>query len=100
VLDLRHALHHLLVAELLQGLKVEVPKTLVPPPSVIVATGCKACGLCRLHVEDVEAVGTSANLGEKAMMAIPDPQNTILDLTRAVLIRCPKMMMEFLGTGT
>jgi hypothetical protein len=35
VLDSRHALHHLLVAELLQGLEVEVPKALVPPPGVV-----------------------------------------------------------------
>ena len=30
--DSWHALHHLLVAELLQVLKVEVPKALVPSP--------------------------------------------------------------------
>ena len=36
VLDSWHALHHLLVAELLQGLKVEVPKALVPTPGVVI----------------------------------------------------------------
>jgi len=43
VLDSRHALHHLLVAELLQGLEVEVLKALVPPPLVVIAAGYKAC---------------------------------------------------------
>jgi len=72
VLDSRHALHHLLVAELLQGLEVEVPKALVPPPGVVVAAGCKTHGLRHLHVEDVKAVGASVHLDEKATMAILD----------------------------
>jgi hypothetical protein len=72
VLDSRHALHHLLVAKLLQGLEVEVPKALVPPPGVVVAAGCKAHELRYLHMDDVEAVGASIHLGEKAMMVIPD----------------------------
>jgi hypothetical protein len=72
VLDSRHALHHLLVFEQLQGLEVEVPKALVPPPGVIVAAGCKTHGLRHLHVEDVQAIGASVHLGEKATMAIPD----------------------------
>jgi hypothetical protein len=87
VLDSRHALRHLLVAELLQGLEVEVPKALVPPPGVVIAAGCKAHGLRHLHMENVEAVGASIHLGEKAMMVIPDPQDPVLDLhTQAVLV--------------
>jgi hypothetical protein len=73
VLDSQDALRHLLVAELLQGLKVEVTKALVPPPGVVVTVGCKTHGPHHLYVEDVEAVGTSVHLGEKATMAIPDP---------------------------
>jgi hypothetical protein len=57
-----HALHHLLVVELLQGLEVEVPKALVPSLGVIVAVGCKTHGLHYLHVEDVEAVGAFVTL--------------------------------------
>jgi hypothetical protein len=72
VLDSRHALQHLLVAELFQGLEVEVPKALVPSPGVVVALSCKTHGLRHLHVEDIEAVGASIHLGEKATMAIPD----------------------------
>ena len=88
MLDSRHALYHLLVAELLQGLKVEVPKALVPPPGVVVAAGCKTHGLRHLHVEDVEAVGASVHLDEKATVAIPDTQDPVLDLhARAVLIQ-------------
>jgi hypothetical protein len=56
VVDARHAPHHLLAAELPQGLKVEVPKALVPPPSVVVAVGCKTKRLRHLCVKDVEAV--------------------------------------------
>ena len=53
VVDVRHAPHHLLAAELSQGLKVEVPKALVPPPSVVVAAGCKTKRLRHLRVKDV-----------------------------------------------
>jgi hypothetical protein len=72
VLDSRHALRHLLIAELLQGLEVEVPKALVPPLGVVVAAGCKTHGPRHLYVEDAEAVGASVHLGEKATMAILD----------------------------
>ena len=88
VVDVRHALHHLLVAEQLQGLEVEVPKALVPPLGVIVATGCKTHGLRHLHVEDVKAVGASVHLDEKATMVILDTQDPVLNLhARAVLIQ-------------
>jgi hypothetical protein len=80
----RHALHHLLATELLQGLKVEVPKALVPPPSVFVAVSCKTKGLRHLHVKDVEAVAPSIRLDEKAATVIPDvildAQDLVLDL--------------------
>ena len=87
MLDSQHALHHLLVAKLLQGLEVEVPKVLVPPPRVV-AAGCKARRLRHLYVEDVEAVGASIHLGNKATMVILDSQNTVPDLhARAILIQ-------------
>jgi hypothetical protein len=72
VVDVPHGLDHLLLAELLQGLEVEVPKALVPPPSVIVVACCKTEGLRHLYVKDVEAVAPPVHLGEKATMAIPD----------------------------
>jgi hypothetical protein len=79
-LDSRHALHHRLVVELLQGLKVEVPKVLVPPPGVVIVVGYKTHRLRHLYMEDVEAVGASVHLGEKATMAIPDALDPVLDL--------------------
>jgi hypothetical protein len=73
VLDSWHALYHLLVADLLEVLEVEVPKALMLLPGVVVAVGYKAHGLCHLHVENVEAVGTSVHLSKKATMVILDP---------------------------
>jgi hypothetical protein len=72
VLNSWHALRHLLVAELLQGLEVEVPKALVPPLGVVITAGCKAHGLHHLYMEDVEVIGASIHLGEKVTMAILD----------------------------
>jgi hypothetical protein len=39
VIDTQHASHHLLGAKRPQSLKVEVPKVLVPPPSLMVTMG-------------------------------------------------------------
>jgi hypothetical protein len=36
--------------------------------------------LHHLHMEDIEAVGASVHLGEKATMAILDTQDPMLDL--------------------
>jgi hypothetical protein len=75
VLDAQHTLHHLLVAELLQSLEVEMPKALVPQPSVIVAAswvGCKTKGLHHLHMKDVEEVAPSVHLAKKAATPILD----------------------------
>jgi hypothetical protein len=81
-------LYHPLGTGLLQGLKVKVPKELVPLPRLIVLTSNKAEGLCYLHVEDIESIGASGYLGKKAVMAIPNPHDSILDLhTRTALIQ-------------
>lgn len=64
MVDARHALHHLLGAELLQGFEAEVPKALVPPPSLVIAASSKAEGLRHLRVEDVKVVAPSLHLGE------------------------------------
>jgi hypothetical protein len=40
----------------------------------------KADGLCYLHVEDIESIDASGYLGKKAMMAISNPHNSILNL--------------------
>jgi hypothetical protein len=79
VVDVRYAPHHLLAAELPQGLKVEVPKALVPSPSVVVAAGYKTKRLCHLCVKDVEAVAP-IDVDQEPVSMIPDAQDPVLDL--------------------
>jgi hypothetical protein len=67
---------------------VKVLEALVPLPRLIVLMSSKAEGLCYLHVEDIESIGASGYLGKKAMMAIPNPHDSVLDLhTRTTLIQ-------------
>jgi hypothetical protein len=80
VVKARQASYHPLSTEPLQGLKVKVPEALVPLSCLVVPTSSKAEGLCYLHVEDIELIGASGYLGKKAMMAIPNPHDSILDL--------------------
>jgi hypothetical protein len=87
VVKARQASYHPLGTEPLQGLEEKVPEALVPLPRLIVPTSSKAEGLCYLHVEDIELIGASGYLGKKAMMAIPNPHDSVLDLhTRTALI--------------
>jgi hypothetical protein len=84
----RQASYHPLDTEPLQGLEVKVPEALVPLSHLILPTSSKAEGLCYLHVEDIESIGASSYLGKKAMMAIPNPHDSVLDLhTRTTLIQ-------------
>jgi hypothetical protein len=62
-----------------QGLKVEVPKALVPPPSVVITAGCKTKRLCHLCVKDVEAVAP-VDLDQELVSMISDAQHPVLDL--------------------
>jgi hypothetical protein len=80
VVKVRQASYHPLGTEPLQGLKVNVPEALVLLPRLIVPTSSKAKGLCYLHIEDVESIGTSSYLGKKATMAILNPHDSVLDL--------------------
>jgi hypothetical protein len=66
VVKAQQASYHPLGTEPLQGLKVKVPKALMP--------------LTRLHVEYIESISASGYLGKKAMMAILNPHDSILDL--------------------
>jgi hypothetical protein len=77
VVDVRHASHHLLAAELPQGLKVEVPKAIVPPPSVVVTEGRKTKRLH--HLKDVEVVAP-IDLDEEPTAMILDVQHPMFDL--------------------
>jgi hypothetical protein len=72
------ASYHPLGTEPLHGLKVKVPEALVP--RLVVPTSSKTEGLCYLHVEDIESIGASGYLGKKAMMTIPNPHDSVLDL--------------------
>jgi hypothetical protein len=76
----RQASYHPLGTEPLQGLEVKVPEALVPLSRLVVPTSSKAEGLCYMHVEDIELIGASGYLGKKAMMAIPNPHDSVLDL--------------------
>jgi hypothetical protein len=80
--------YHPLDTEPLQGLEVKVPEVLVPLSRLVVPTSSKADGLCYLHIEDIESIDASGYLGKKAMMVIPNPHDSVLDLhTRTALIQ-------------
>jgi hypothetical protein len=67
---------------------MKVPEALVPLPRLIVPTSSKAEGLGYLHFENIESIGVSGYLGKKAMMVIPNPHDSVLDLhTRTALIQ-------------
>ena len=72
VVDVGHAVDHLLLVELFQCLKVKMPKTLVLAPHLIVPAHGKAEGLRHLHMEHVKAVASPVHLGEKVAASIPD----------------------------
>jgi hypothetical protein len=59
---------------------VKVPKALMPLPRLVVPTSSKADGLCYLHVKDIELIGASGYLDKKAMMAILNPHDSVLNL--------------------
>jgi hypothetical protein len=80
VVRTRQTSYHPLGTEPLQGLEVKVPEALVPLPRLVVPTSSKTERLCYLHVEDIESIDASGYLGKKAMMAISNPYDSILDL--------------------
>jgi hypothetical protein len=74
MVDLRHPAHHLLVPELPERLKVEMPKPLVPMLGLIISTSGEARGLSYLHVKHVQPVVPTVDLCEKAITAVPDTE--------------------------
>ena len=87
MVEARQASHHLHGTELLQGLEVKVPETLVPLPCLVVPTSSETEGLCHLHVKDIESICASGYLGEKAVTVILNPHDSILNHhARTVLI--------------
>jgi len=59
---------------------VEVPEGLVPLPRLVVPTSSEAEILCHLHIKDVEQTCASGYLDDEAMVAIPNPHDSVLDL--------------------
>jgi hypothetical protein len=91
VVDLRHPAHHLLAPDLPEHLEVEMPKPLMPKPSLIVSTSDEAEGLDHLHVKHVQPVALAVDLGEKATTAVPDPEHPSVNLhSQASLVKLAK----------
>jgi hypothetical protein len=80
VVEARQASYHPLGTEPLQGLEVKVLEAPVPLSCLVVPMSSKAEGLCYLHLENIESIDASIYLGKKAMMAIPNPHDSVLDL--------------------
>jgi hypothetical protein len=51
VVDLQYPTHHLLMPKLLECLKVEMPKPIMPMPGLIISMSGEAKGLSHLHVK-------------------------------------------------
>jgi hypothetical protein len=86
----RQASYHPLGTEPLQGLEVKVPEALMPLSRLVVPTSSKAEGMCYLHVE-YRVDWCLGYLGKKAMMVIPNPHDSVLNLhTRTALIQLPQ----------
>ena len=96
MVDVRHPPHHLFSTKLPQGLKVKVPKALMPAPPIIIALSCKAKGLHHLGMEDVEVIAPPTHLGEKMATSVPDGNSPCSISTRNPLSSSyPKLMIEF-----
>jgi hypothetical protein len=72
VVDVGHPADHLLLGELFQGLKVKVPKTLMPAPCLVVPACGNAEGMRHLHMKHIKAVASPVHLGEKMAASILD----------------------------
>jgi hypothetical protein len=87
VVDLQHPAHHLLAPELLEWLKVEMPKPLVLMPGLIISTSGEAEGPSYLHVKHVQPVAPAVDLGKKATATVLDPEYPLVNLhSRATLV--------------
>jgi hypothetical protein len=80
VLDHRQSTHHVLLAELVQHVEVEVAETLVLVPRLVILAHGKAKRPSRLEVEEIEAIGAAPDLDQKPAALIPNPQHALVDL--------------------
>lgn len=53
---------------------------ILPPPSIVIAAGCKTKGLRHLHMEDVKELSSLVDLGQQSMMMILDAEYSMVDL--------------------
>jgi hypothetical protein len=75
------------VPELLECLKVEMPKPLMPTPGLIISMSGEAEGPSHLHVKHVQPVAPTVDLGEKAIAVVPDLEHPSVNLqSQAALI--------------
>ena len=72
VVDAGHAVNHLLLAKLLQGFEVKVPKTLMPAPCLIISARGKTEGVRQRYMEHIKVVAFLVHLGEKTAASILD----------------------------
>jgi hypothetical protein len=75
VVVLRHPAHHLLMPVLLKRLKVEMPKSFMSAPCLIISMSGKAEGPDQLHEKHVQPVMPAVDLGEKTAVVVPDPEH-------------------------
>jgi hypothetical protein len=80
MVDLWHPTHHLLTPKLSEHLKVEMPKSIMPTPSLIISMSGEAEELSHLHVKYVQLVAPMVDLGEKATAAVPDLEHPLVNL--------------------
>jgi hypothetical protein len=80
VVDMRHPVHHLLAPELLERLKVEVPKPLVPMLGLTISMSGEAEEPSHIHVKHVHPIAPVVDLGEKVNAAVPDPKHPSVNL--------------------
>jgi hypothetical protein len=82
-------------AELVQCLKVEVAKQLMPALGVVALPRGEVDRLRGLEVEDVEATGPAVHLDKKTSVVIRDAKHTLVNLhLRPASSSYPKLMME------
>jgi hypothetical protein len=74
-------------SHLLQSIKVEMPESLMPTPSNIVAMGSETNWPGNLKMEEVEAIPTTPDLGKELTLLIPYAKHTSLISTCVTLVK-------------
>jgi hypothetical protein len=80
MVDLWHPTHHLITPKLPEHLKVEMPKSIMPTPGLIISMSGEAEELSHLHVKYVQLVVPMVDLGEKATATVPDLEHPLVNL--------------------